>query len=61
MGASFGARVADVGHPHGELDAQNAADPERGAGRAEADHAPHLIVVGDGQGRVPQLGGALGQ
>ena len=61
VGASFGARVADVGHPHGKLDAQNAADAERGAGRAEADHAPHFIVVGDGQGGVSQLSGALGQ
>ena len=59
--ASLGARVADVGHAHGELDAQDAPDAERGAGRTEADHAPHFIVVGDGQGGVSQLGGPLGQ
>ena len=61
VGAAFGAGVTDVGHAHGELDAQNAADAECGAGRTEADHAPHFVVVGDGQGGVFQLGCALGQ
>ena len=61
MGASFGAGVADVGHAHRELDAQDAVDAECLAGRAEPDHAPHFIVVGDGEGGISQLGSPLGQ
>ena len=48
MRASLGARVADVGHAYGELNAQNATDAERGAGGAKPDHAAQIIVVGNG-------------
>ena len=61
MGASFGARVADVGHAHRELDAQDAVDAECFTGGAEPDHASHFIVVGDGEGGISQLSGTHGQ
>ena len=54
-------RVRDGRVEQLDLDADDRADAGRLRGRGEADRAVEALVVGDGERRHPQLGGALDQ
>ena len=54
-------RFEFIGNAHREFGAQNAANADGLTRGAEADDAPHFVVVRNGQGRVAEFGGALGE
>ena len=57
MRASFSTVPPEFGHAHGEFGAENAGERERPTGGAEPHHPAHLVVIGQGEGRISQRGG----
>ena len=61
MRAPLAATSGELRHAHRELGPQDARECQGRAGGAEAHHAPHLVVIGEGEGPVTQCRRPFGE